>query len=58
VRNENRGEAVRTVQIFQQLENHLTGTKIQVPGGFVGQQHGRLAYKGTSQHDALLFASR
>ena len=58
VRDENRGELVRAVQTFQELEDHLPGPEIQVPGRLVGEQNRRLAHQRAGQHDPLLLSAR
>jgi hypothetical protein len=37
VGDEDRGELVRPVQVFEQLKNHLAGPEIQVAGRFIGK---------------------
>jgi hypothetical protein len=46
------------MEIFQQLENHLAGPKVQVAGRLIGKQNTGLSHKGASQHDPLLFPAR
>ena len=57
VRNENRCEAMRTVQTFQKLENHLAGPEVEIPSRFVGQKDGRLSHQGARQHNTLLLST-
>src|ERR1017187_4600630 len=58
VSDEYRGELVRAMQTFQELENHFPGPEIEVARGFVGEQNLRLSDKRTGQHDPLLLAAR
>ncbi len=46
------------MQTVQEFENHFAGPEIEVAGGFVGQQDGRVAHQGAGQHHPLLFPSR
>jgi hypothetical protein len=56
VRDQNGGKRMRTMQARQQIEDHFGGPEIEVAGGFVGKQNGRLSNQSPGQHDALLFA--
>jgi len=46
------------VQVIQQLENHLTGPKIQVAGWLVGKQYAWCAHQRTGEHNTLLLPTR
>ena len=47
---------MRTVQAFQEIEDHFAGPEVEVPGRLVGKQNGGFANQSSSQHNALLFA--
>ena len=55
--DENGSEPMRAMEIFQQLEDHLSSPKIQVAGGFIGQQHTGLAHQSTGEHGPLLLSA-
>jgi hypothetical protein len=46
-----------TVKTLEEFENHLAGPEVQVPGGFIGKQDGRLAHQCPGEDGALLFAT-
>ncbi len=48
---------MRSVQGSQEIEDHLSGPEIQIPGRLVGQQNRRVAHQGARQYDSLLLAS-
>ena len=54
--DENRGELMGSVQIGQELEDHLSGPEIQISGWFVGQQNRRVCRPGRAP--VRLFAVR
>ncbi len=58
MRDENRGELVRAVQILEQRNNHFAGPEIQIAGRLVGEQDARVAGQSTGQSDALLLSAR
>ena len=45
------------MQIGQEIDNHLAGPEIQIPGWLVGQQNGGIADQGAGQNHPLLFAA-
>src|ERR1017187_9927929 len=55
VRDQNRGERMRTMQALQKIEDHFTGPEVEVSAGFVGEQHGGVSHQSPGQHDALRF---
>ena len=55
--NQHQGRALFAVQVKHQLHDFFAGGEVQAAGGFVGQQYGRLHYKGTRQRHALLLAT-
>ena len=55
VRDQNRGERMRTMQALQKIEDHFTGPEVEVSAGFVGEQNGGFSHQSPGQHDALLF---
>ena len=58
VSDENRRELVRSVQAFQQVENHLAGPEIQIPGRFIGEQDGGSSDQSARQYHPLLLSAR
>ena len=54
MRDQDRGEPVRLVNLFQQINDHRAGPLVQVPGGLVGQKQGRLRDQRPCQDDPLL----
>ena len=58
VRDENRGELMGAVQVFQQLKDHLAGPEIQVAGRLIGEQNTGLSHQSAGQHHPLLFSAR
>jgi len=57
VRDKDRGEPMRTMQTFQQFEDHLTVAKVEIPRGFIGEQNRRIPNQCARQHYSLLFAA-
>ena len=49
---------MRTVQAFEQLEDHFAGPEIEVAGRLIGEQNGRPAHQGPGEHHPLLFSTR
>ena len=49
---------VGTVQVCEQRDDHFARPEIQVAGGFVGEQDGRIANQGPGNSDPLLLSSR
>ena len=47
---------MRTMQIAQEIENHLPGPEIQIPGWLVGQQNRGIGDQGAGKCNPLLFA--
>ncbi len=58
MRHEDEGRTSFLMQSEQELDDHLAGLSIQIPGGFIGKQNPRLANEGTGQGDTLLLTSR
>ncbi len=46
-----------SMQGAQEIEDHLSGPEIQIPGWLVGQQNRRVSDQGARQYDSLLLAS-
>jgi hypothetical protein len=44
------------MQIGQEIEDHLSGPEVQIPGWLVGQQNRGIGDQGTGKRDPLLFA--
>ena len=49
---------MRTMQAFQEFEDHLAGPEVQISRRFVGQQDGGLSDQRAGQYHALLLSSR
>jgi len=58
MRYEDEGRISFLMQSEEELDDHLAGLSIQIPGGFIGKQNPWLANKGAGQGDTLLLTSR
>ncbi len=45
------------IELQQEIEDMLTVRAVEIAGGFVGHENGRLGNEGAGQGDALLFSS-
>ena len=53
-----RGQLPGPMQILEQIHDHLTGPKVEVAGGFVGQKDTRVPDQRAGQNDSLLLPTR
>jgi len=58
VRRDERREAMRAMQPFQQLEHGPSILLVQISGGFICQQHARPCDERPGNRDTLLFPAR
>ena len=58
VGDKNGRELMRTVQVFEEFENHLAGPEIEVSRGFIGQQHSGTTHERARESDSLLLSPR
>jgi hypothetical protein len=58
VRHEDEARTSFLMQSEQELDDHLAGLNIQIPGGFISKQNPWLANEGAGQGDTLLLTSR
>ena len=47
-----------SMQLDQEIEDRLAGRRVEVPGGFIGEQQRRIDDERTRNGNALLFATR
>ena len=52
------GEVRRHVELTEKVQNGPTGSRVEVPGGLIGEQHARFGNEGAGDGDALLLSSR
>jgi len=55
--DENGGELVCAMQVFEQGNNHFARPEIEVAGGLVGKQNSWLTGQGPGESDTLLLAA-
>jgi hypothetical protein len=58
VGHEDEGRTGFLMQSEEELNDHLAGLSIQIPGRFIGKQNPRLANEGAGQGDTLLLTPR
>lgn len=58
MRHENEGGAGFTVEFLHQPDHGRSGLRIEIPGGFVGEENPRTVREGPCERDALLFTAR
>src|SRR3989338_943043 len=58
VRDHQHGDALLGVQVPEQLHDLLAAVRVEVAGGFIGQQHPRFGDDGARDRHALLLSAR
>ena len=58
VRNVKRGQPPGSMQILEQVHDHLARPEIEIAGGLVGQKNAWVTHQRAGQHDSLLLSTR
>jgi len=58
MRDHQHGDAVRHIELPQQVHDLAAAMGVKVAGGLIGEQHGRLGDKCAGNRNALLLAAR